>query len=84
MDLEKAFNRGSHQIVIEDLSDMNVPGWLLAILVSYLTERMMFMKYKGVTSSKRFLSGSPPQEAFLGILFFLIIFNGVLLRPSIP
>ena len=26
IDLEKAFNRVSHQLVIEDLADMNVPG----------------------------------------------------------
>ena len=36
IDLEKAFNRVSHKFVIEDLSDMQVPGWLLAILVSVL------------------------------------------------
>ena len=36
IDLEKAFNRVSHQLVIEDLSDMHVPGWLLLILISYL------------------------------------------------
>ena len=35
IDLEKAFNRVSHQLVIEDLAAMNVPGWLLLILISY-------------------------------------------------
>ena len=29
IDLSKAFNRVSHQMVIEDLFDMHVPGWLL-------------------------------------------------------
>ena len=84
IDLEKAFNRVSHQLVIEDLADMNVPGWLLAILVSYLTERSMHMRFKGATSSMRKLPGSSPQGAFLGILLFIIIFNGALLRPSVP
>ena len=84
IDLEKAFNRVSHQIVIEDLADMNVPGWLLAILTSYLSDRCMYMRYKGATSSRRSLPGSTPQGAFLGILLFIIIFNGALLRPSIP
>ena len=84
IDLEKAFNRVSHQLVIEDLSDMNVPGWLLLILISYLTERSMFMRYKGATSSRKLLPGSSPQGAFLGILLFIIIFNGALLRPAIP
>ena len=84
VDLEKAFNRVSHTIVIEDLADMNVPGWLLKILISYLTERSMFLKFGGALSSKKFLPGSSPQGAFLGILLFIIIFNGALLRPSIP
>ena len=54
VDLEKAFNRVSHTIVIEDLADMNVPGWLLKILISYLTERSMFLKFGGALSSKMF------------------------------
>ena len=84
IDLEKAFNRVSHQLVIEDLADMKVPGWLLQILISYLTGRNMFMRYRGTTSSVRHLPGSTPQGAFLGILLFLVIFNGALLRPAIP
>ena len=84
IDLEKAFNRVSHQLVIEDLAAMHVPGWLLLILISYLTNRSMFMRHKGSTSTRRLLPGSTPQGAFLGILLFLIIFNGALLRPAIP
>ena len=84
IDLEKAFNRVSHQLVIEDLAAMQVPGWLLLILVSYLTGRRMHMRYKGATSSRRLLPGSTPQGALLGILLFIIIFNGALLRPAIP
>ena len=38
IDLEIAFNRVSHQLVIQDLADMKVPGWLLLILISYLTK----------------------------------------------
>ena len=41
IDLSKAFNRVSHQMVIEDLFDMHVPPWLLLILTSYLTGRSM-------------------------------------------
>ena len=84
VDLEKAFNRVSHQLVIEDLADMHVPGWLLVILISYLTERSMFMRHKGASSFRKLLPGSSPQGAFLGILLFIIIFNGAALRPSIP
>ena len=61
IDMEKAFNRVSHQLVIEDLAAMHVPGWILLILISYLTERLIYMRYKGATSSRRFLPGSTPQ-----------------------
>ena len=76
--------RVSHNQVIEDLADMHVPGWLLILLVSYLTDRSMYMRYKGASSSRKLLPGSSPQGAFLGILIFIIVFNGALLRPAIP
>ena len=84
IDLEKAFNRVSHQFVIEDLADMHVPGWILLILISYLTGRSMFMRYKGKCSSMKLLPGSTLQGTYLGILLFIIIFNGALLRPEVP
>ena len=31
-DLSKAYNRGSHQLVVEDLHSMHLPGWILAII----------------------------------------------------
>ena len=63
---------------------MNVPGWLLKILISYLTGRSMVLKYQGAVSSPRSLPGSAPQGVFLGCFFFMIKFNGALLRPGIP
>ena len=84
VDLSKAFNRVSHQMVIEDLYNMHVPAWLLLILTSYLTERTMVMQYNGKTSSPRELPGSSPQGAFLGIFFFVIKYNAASLRPSVP
>ena len=84
VDLSKAFNRVSHQLVIEDLFAMHVPAWLLMKLISYLTGRSMVLKYKGSVSTLRFLPGSSPQGTFLGVFLFIIKFNGACLRPSIP
>ena len=84
MDMSKAFNRMSHQTVIEDLYDMKVPGWLLLILISYLTERKMVLKFRGIISALRSLPGSSPQGTVLGVILFIIIFNGACLRPTIP
>ena len=84
VDLNKAFNRVSHSMVLEDLFDMHVPPWLLLILVSYLSGRSMILTVNGVSSSPRQLPGSSPQGAFLGIFLFIIKFNGAALRPQIP
>ena len=84
IDLSKAFNRVDHTLVIQDLHDMKVPAWLLRILISYLTERTMILKFRGASSSVRSLPGSSPQGVFLGCFFFMIKFNGALLRPSVP
>ena len=84
VDLSKAFNRVSHQMVIEDLYDMHVPPWLLLILSSYLTERSMILTYQGASSTPRSLPGSSPQGAFLGIFFFVVKYNAASLRPKIP
>ena len=64
VDMSKAFNRMSHQQVIQDLFDMKVPGWLLLILISYLTDRKMMLKFRGVLSSLHLLPGSSPQDCF--------------------
>ena len=84
IDLSKAFNCVSHQMVIEDLHDMHVPVWLLLILTSYLTGRSMILTYKGSSSSPRSLPGSSPQGTFLGIVFFVVKYNAASLRPNIP
>ena len=84
VDLSKAFNRVDHTLLIEDLHNMNVPSWLLKILISYLTERSMVLRFHGATSSPRSLPGSAPQGVFLGCFFFMVKFNGAFLRPSVP
>ena len=84
VDMSKAFNRVSHQQVIEDLHDMKVPGWLLLIIISYLKDRRMLIKFRGVLSSLRDLPGSSPQGTVLGVILYIIIFNGAALRPAIP
>ena len=83
LDLSKAYNRGD-SMVIEDLYDMYVPGWLLAIICSYLSERTMILKYQQATSTERSLPGGYGAGTWLGGFLFIIKFNGVCLRPPIP
>ena len=70
--------------VIQDLYDMHAPGWILAILFSYLSGRSMTMTYGKSTSTSRPLPGSTPQGALLGGLIFIVKYNGASLRPQIP
>ena len=84
MDFIKAFNRVSHELLVQDLFDMHTPPWLLNKIVSYLKDRSMVMSHKGSMSSPRSLPGGGPQGALLGGIMFMIKFNGTFLRPPIP
>ena len=48
IDYKQGFNRCQHSICIEILAqEYNVPGWLLKILVGYLSGRTMKVRFKG-------------------------------------
>ena len=51
VDFQKAFNRQNHSILITKLSDMGVPSWLLHIVIAFLKERKMKVRFKGRFSS---------------------------------
>ena len=89
IDFSKAFNRINHAKVIVRLSDWGVPGWLLKILVSYLTDRSMIIRYKGVQSSRHFMPGGSPQGALLGVLLYLVYVSDIgmdlpIIRQPVP
>ena len=47
IDFSKAFNKINHNIIIARLSEMGVPGWLLKIVMGFLEERELILRYKG-------------------------------------
>ena len=75
IDFAKAFNRINHNIIITILSDMGVPGWLLKIIIGFLTERELVVRYKGGSSNRKSMPGGGPQGTRLGLLLFLILIN---------
>ena len=77
IDFSKAFNRQNHNILISKLSDMGVPAWLLRIVMSFLSDRVMVVRYKGATSSEKRLLGGGPQGTLLGLLLFLVLINDI-------
>ena len=84
IDMSKAFNRVDHTLLIQDLFDMHTPCWLLKILISYLSNRSMFLSYNGAKSTQKQLHGGGPQGAYLGGILFMLKYNGAFLRPPIP
>ena len=75
VDFSKAFNRIDHNKVLEILSDMGVPGWLLNIVCGFLMNRSMVVSYKGKTSKSQQMPGGGPQGTLLGLLLFLVLIN---------
>ena len=77
IDFSKAFNRQDHNILITKLSDMGVPSWLLNLVIAFLKERSMVVRYKGEMSHPKLLPGGGPQGTLLGLLLFLVLINDV-------
>ena len=83
-DLSKAYNRGSHLLVIEDLHAMQIDGWALNLVCSYLTQRSMVLTYFKAKSLEKSLPGGFGAGTYLGGLLFIVKFNGACLKPPIP
>ena len=54
---------------------MGVPGWLLNIVMGFLSERILKVSYKGATAKDKSLPGGGPQGTLLGLLLFLVLIN---------
>ena len=67
--LSKAYNRGD-SMVIQDLHDMHTPGWLLALLCSYLSSRTLILTYQNQTSTSEDLPGGYGAGTWLGGFLF--------------
>ena len=75
VDFSKAFNRQNHNLLVTKLSDMGVPSWLLKVVMAFLTNRKMLVRYKGKQSTIKDLPGGGPQGTLLGLLLFLVLIN---------
>ena len=75
VDFSKAFNRQDHAILITKLCDLGTPGWLLKIIISFLKDRSMKVKYKGKYSNIFSLPGGGPQGSLLGLFLFIVLID---------
>ena len=81
IDISKGFNRIEHNKCITKLSDMGCPNWLLRILISYLTNRKLIIRWKGKESQEMPLDSGAGQGTILGLFLFCITFNGAGPKP---
>ena len=75
VDIHKGFNKIDHSITITKISDLQVPGWLLKIVCSYLTNRTISIRYRNQTSEIRKMPGGTAAGTILGLELFLVMFS---------
>ena len=68
VDFSKAFNRQNHNILIELLSELGVPGWLLKIVMGFLENRHLEVFFKGMKSDRQYLPGD--YSGYVSIPYF--------------
>ena len=61
VDFSKAFNRINHNLIITRLADLGVPGWLLKIVIGFLSNRKLQVKFNGAISKT--VHAMPPHIA---------------------
>ena len=75
LDLAKAFDSVSHDILIRKLEKYGIKGEVLKLFVSYLEERFQFVEIDKIKSTLNLIEFGVPQGSILGPLLFLIYIN---------
>jgi hypothetical protein len=75
LDLKKAFDVCSHQILLKKLPKYGINGLSLQWFASYLKDRQQKVDVEGVTSSTNTFNISVIQGSILGPILFLIYIN---------
>ena len=76
-DWSKAFNKCNHNIIMRILIAMKVPMWLLRLIMSYLEQRKMILRFRGCSSDPKDMPGGMPQGTLLGVILYILYINPV-------
>ena len=76
-DWSKAFNKVNHNIIMRILIALRVPQWLLRILLSYLKNRMMILRFRNCCSHPKCLPGGCPQGTLIGVILYILYINPI-------
>ena len=75
LDWSAAFDRQDPTLAIQKFINIGVRSSLIPVLVSYLTDRQMQVKYNGTYSSTHRLPGGGPQGTLIGLIEYFVQSN---------
>jgi hypothetical protein len=76
-DWSKAFNKVNHNIVMRILIALKLPQWLLRLILSYLQNRKMILRFRNCSSDPKDLPGGCPQGTLIGVILYILYINPI-------
>ena len=56
---------------------LKIPQWLLRLILSYLQNRKMVLRFRNCSSSPRDLPGGCPQGTLIGVILYILYINPI-------